>query len=486
MRRWLWQTPNKLPDPRLINDDLKPTTAEQRTWSKWHIAALWVGMAVCIPTYMLAGGIMAGGASLGVAILAIAIGNVVVLIPLVLNAHPGTKYGIPFPVLLRSSFGVLGANIPAMMRAVVACGWFGINTFYGGVAIYALADVFLPGSWSLPDVVPGWLGISTGMLVCYLLFWAIQVAIIVRGMESIRKLETWAAPFLILVGVALFGWAWAKSGSLGVMLGSSGAETQSTSAALAAGINGAVAFWGTLALNIPDFARFAKSQRDQIVGQAIALPPTMTLYAFIGAAVTNATVIIFGTAIANPVDLTAKIGGPAVALISMFALGLATLSTNLAANVVSPANDISNLAPHKISFRSGAIIAAVFGCVFMPWKLAGDVMNWLGAYGAVLGAVGGVMISDYYLIRKTELVVEELYERNGRYEYSKGFNPIALAALAAGVGVNLPGMLQKLGFITTNEFFSDLYSWGWFVAFFVACGAHYAFTRLFSSRSSSR
>jgi NCS1 family nucleobase:cation symporter-1 len=472
-----------LPHPHLINDDLKPTTADQRTWSQWHIAALWVGMAVCIPTYMLAGGIMAGGASLGTAIVAIAIGNVVVLIPLVLNAHPGTKYGIPFPVLLRSSFGVLGANIPALMRAVVACGWFGINTYFGGIAIYALAGVILPSGWSVPEVLPAWFGISTGMFFCYLLFWAIQVAIIVRGMESIRKLETWAAPFLILIGIALFVWAWVRSGSLGVMLGDSGAESQSTGAALAAGINGAVAFWGTLALNIPDFARYAKSQRDQIVGQAIALPPTMTLYAFIGAAVTNATVIIFGTAIGNPIDLTAKIGGPLVALISMFALALATLSTNLAANIVSPANDISNLAPHKISFRQGAVIAAVVGCLFLPWKLAGDVMNWLGAYGAVLGAVGGVMISDYYLIRKTELAVDELYERNGRYEFQGGFNPIALAALMIGVAFNIPGMLQKLGFITTSGFFTGLYEWGWFVAFLVAGAAHFIGTKLIGSKN---
>ncbi len=267
------------------------------------------------------------------------------------------------------------------------------------------------------------------------------------------------------------------------MLGSSGAETQSTGAALAAGINGAVAFWGTLALNIPDFARYAKSQKDQIVGQAIALPTTMTLYAFIGAAVTNATVIIFGTAIANPIDLTAKIGGPFVALVSMFALALATLSTNLAANIVSPANDISNLAPHKISFRKGAVIAACVGCLFMPWKLAGDVMNWLGAYGAVLGAVGGVMIADYYLIRKTELVVDELYERQGRYEFNRGFNPIALCALVIGVGVNIPGMLQTLGFITAPSFFMSLYSWGWFVAFFVAGISHFIGTKLFASES---
>lgn len=478
-------------DPRLINDDLKPTTSEQRTWSKWHIAALWVGMAVCIPTYMLASDLMKGtpgnlGASLGDAVLAIAIGNVVVLIPLLLNAHPGTKYGIPFPVLLRSSFGVLGANIPALMRALVACGWFGINTFFGGIAIYSLAVVLLPSGWVMPEILPAWFGISTGMLLCYLIFWAIQVAIIVRGMESIRVLETWAAPFLILIGLVLFGWAWGEVGSLSAMLGDSAASTQSTSTTLAYGINGAVAFWGTLALNIPDFARYAKTQRDQIVGQAIALPPTMTLYAFIGAAVTNATVIIFGSAIGNPVILMAKIGSPLVALISMFALALATLSTNLAANIVSPANDISNLAPHRISFRKGAVIAAVVACLFRPWTLADSVILWLSAYGAVLGAVGGIMIADYYLIRKTKLLVDDLYSRDGCYEYKWGFNPVALFALACAIAINLPGMVQKLGGPEAPEFFADVYRWGWFAAFFSAGFLHYVGMQVFGSTQKSR
>ncbi|MCP4448094.1 MAG: NCS1 family nucleobase:cation symporter-1 [Myxococcales bacterium] len=473
-------------DPQLINDDLRPTTDAERTWSKWHIAALWVGMAVCIPTYLLAGWIMAGGASLGMAVLAIAIGNLIVLGPLILNAHPGTKYGIPFPVVLRSSFGIMGANIPAMMRAIVACGWFGFNTFIGGKAMYVLALIVVPGSWSMPEVLPDFMGIKTGMFLCYLAFWGIQVAIIVRGMESIRKLEALAAPFLILIGVALFGWAWVKTGSLSDMMASPPEAKQSATATLIVGINYAVAFWGTLALNIPDFARYAKSQRDQIVGQAIALPPTMTLYAFIGAAVTNATLVLYGQAIPDPVDLTARISSETsviVALVSMFALGLATVSTNLAANIVSPANDISNLSPSRVSFQEGAIIATIVGSLFFPWKLADKIGNWLGAYGAVLGAVGGVMIADYYLIRKTQLVVDELYERGGRYEYKRGFNPVALCALAIGVGVNLPGMLQTMGFITAPSFFMSLYSWGWFVSFFVAGASHFIGTKLFASES---
>lgn len=427
---------------------------------------------------------MAGGASLGNAILAIAIGNVIVLVPLVLNAHPGTKYGIPFPVLLRTSFGVLGANIPAMMRAVVACGWFGVNTFLGGKAIAVLATVTFPNRY-VPEILPEAFGISTGGFLCYLLFWGIQVAIIVRGMESIRKLEAFAAPLLILMGVALFVWAWRRTGSLSLMLGSTGEVTQSRTDTLVVGINFAMAFWGTLALNIPDFARYARSQRDQIVGQAIALPTTMTLYAFIGAAVTNATVLIYLKAIPDPIDLTAAIGREStvlIALVSMFALGLATLSTNLAANIVSPANDISNLAPHKISFRKGAVIATIVGSLFLPWKIADSLTGWLSAYGAVLGSVGGVMIADYYIVRKTKLVVDELYERGKRYEYQRGFNPIALCSLAIGVGVNLPGMLATLGFIGhPGDFFAGLFSWGWFVGFLVAGVAHIVGTKLFTS-----
>lgn len=464
-------------DQDLINEDLAPTTAAQRTWSMWHIAALWVGMAICIPTYTLASGLIDQGWSLGTAVLGIALGNLVVLVPLLLNAHAGTRYGVPFPVLLRSSFGVLGSNVPALMRAVVACGWFGIQTWIGGSAIYALTVALVPAGWALPDVMPAWFGINTGQFIAFTVFWLINVAIIWRGMDSIRLLETWAAPFLIAVGLALLVWAWVKVGDFGTLVSNPVPPTKTGFSALAIGLTSGVAFWGTLALNIPDFARYARSQRDQVIGQSIGLPPTMTLFAFIGAAVTNATFVIFGERIADPVALLGRIGGPAMTILAMFGLAIATLSTNLAANVVSPANDFSNLAPRKINFRRGALIAASLGFVIMPWKLISDLgaylFTWLLGYGAMLGAVGGIMICDYFLIRKCELQVDELYKRHGAYSYRGGFNLVALLALAIGIGPLVPGFLNALGVIQAPAVFNKLYEWSWFVAFALAATTHY-------------
>ena len=468
-------------DATLSNEDLAPTRPEQRTWSTWHIAALWVGMAVCIPTYTLGSGLIDDGISLGLAMTAVIIGNLVILVPLLLNAHPGTRYGIPFPVLLRAPFGVFGSNVPAMMRALVACGWFGINTWIGGNAIYTLIMAIAPDG-SLPQVLPGWFGITSGQFLCFALFWLVNVYFIWKGMESIKWMETLAAPFLLVLGLALLGWAWYRVGGLGPMLADPVPPTKGGISALAIGITGAVAFWGTLALNIPDFSRFAKSQRDQMVGQAVGLPPTMALFTFIGAAVTNASFLIYGERIADPAALSARIGGPALSVVALLGLAVATLSTNVAANIVSPANDLANLAPRKINFRRGAMIAAVIGFAMLPWKImasAGSYLFvWLLGYGAMLGAVGGIMIADYYILRRRVLVVEDLYRRGGEYEYKGGWNPVALVALFAGIAPNVPGFLTALDVVQAGALWTRIYEWAWFVSFFLAGGIYLAGMKL--------
>ena len=483
-------------DPRLSNADLAPVSPDRRTWNWWHIAALWIGMAICIPTYTLASGLVDQGWTWQAAVGAVVLGNVVVLIPIALNSHAGTRYGIPFPVLARASFGVLGANVPALLRALVACGWFGIQTWIGGWAIYKLVEVLWPGIATLPQLLPAFVGLNTGEFLCFMLFWAMNVWIVLRGMDSIRFLETWGSPFLLAVGVALFAWAWVRAGGIGPMLQNPVTPPEGVTVGrhgitgvFGAGLTSAVAFWGTMALSIPDFSRFARSQRDQVVGQAVGLPLTMALFAFIGAAVTSATVVIFGTRIADPVALLARIGGPLMIMLSMAGLTIATLTTNIAANIVAPANGFSNLAPHRISFKTGALITAVIGIVIMPWRLYNDaaayIFTWLIGYGALLGPVAGIMIADYFLLRRGRLAVDDLYRRGGAYAYRGGVNWIAIAALLLGVAPNLPGFLGALPGGHATPLFARLYDWAWFVGFLIAGGVYLLGTRALSRQPSA-
>lgn len=460
----------------LTNADLAPVGPAQRTWNWWHFCALWIGMSVCIPTYTMASGLIDSGMSWSQAMFTIFLGNSIVLLPMLLNAHAGARYGIPFPVFARASFGVLGANVPALLRALVACGWFGIQTWFGGAALYQLAKTMWPGIATLPAVLPAGLGLSTGEALGFLVFWALNVWFIIKGTESIKWLESFSAPFLIVVGLALLAWAYVKAGGFGPILSqpSKFITNADFMKVFFPSLTAMVGFWATLSLNIPDFTRYAKSQRDQIVGQALGLPPTMTLYAFIGVAVTSATALIFpgGHVIWDPVELLGRIGGPVTVLLSMIALSIATLTTNLAANVVSPANDFSNAAPRHISFRTGGLITAFAGIAMMPWKLLasshGYIFTWLIGYSALLGPIGGIIIADYFVLRGRELNVDELYQRGGRYEYMGGVNPVALVALLAGVLPCVPGFLNAAfpqAYPDVAPLFKTLYSYAWFVGF---------------------
>jgi NCS1 family nucleobase:cation symporter-1 len=450
----------------LYNHDLAPATPEQRHWGTYNYAALWVSMSVNILTYMLAASLIQGGMNWKQAVFTVFLGNTIVLVPMLLNSHPGARYGVPFPVLARASFGVLGANVAAVLRALVACGWFGIQTWVGGEAISSLLTILFPG----------WANVPHNTAICFFLFWLINLAVILKGIEYIRFLQGISAPVLLAVGLLLLGWAYTAAGGFGPMLSapSKFANFSDFLKFLIPALNATVGFWATVSLNIPDFTRFARSQRQQAIGQAIALPTTMTLYSLIGILVTSATVVIYGTAIWDPVLLLSRFHSPIAVVISLIAILLATLNVNIGANVVSPANDFSNLWPRGISFRTGGIITCFMGIALMPWRLLANydtfISGWLGFYAAFLGPVAGIMICDYFLLRGRELQVEDLYLRGGAYEFRHGFNWSALIALAVGAGTGVVGK-----WVVSMR---TLYDYSWFVSFAVSFVAYYGLMKL--------
>src|SRR5580698_5404707 len=446
------------PSPSLYSEDLAPVTQARRTWTTWNYAALWISMCLCIPTYMLASSLIGGGMNWWQAIGTIFLGNTIVLIPMILNGHAGAQYGIPFPVFARASFGLAGANIPALLRAVVACGWFGIQTWIGGFALYQFLRLWIPALNNLPPVFPHSWGLQTGPAICFALFWLLNMWVVWLGVDSIRKLLVFKAFFLPLAALALLYWAISHvHGGLGPVLAqpSRFASANAFWAFFVPGLTGMVGFWATLSLNIPDFTRYAVSQSAQIKGQALALPPSMTLFAFIGVVVTSATTIIYGTTIWDPVVLAGRFDSKLLVSIAMIAVTISTLATNIAANIVSPANDFANLAPAKINFRTGGLITGVIGILIFPWKLVADpggyIFTWLVGYSSLLGPVGGILITDYYLIRRQQLSVPDLYSMHGDYSYNSGFNRYAIVSLLLGILPNVPGFLATIGVLSRDS-----------------------------------
>jgi NCS1 family nucleobase:cation symporter-1 len=478
----IFKEPNHNGDPALINDDLAPIPQSKRTWGTWNYAALWISMSLCIPTYMLASSLIGGGMNWWQAILTIFIGNTIVLIPMILNGHAGAKYGIPFPVFARASFGTRGANIPAMLRAIVACGWFGIQTWIGGSAIYYMIRVWIP---TLPDISVTGLFPAIFPFICFLAFWIINMVVVWLGVESIRKLLVFKAIFLPVAALALLFWAISAAKGLGPILDQ---PSKLSGAAFwnyfFPALTGMVGFWATLSLNIPDFTRYAKSQKAQIRGQAIGLPSSMTLFAFIGVVVTSATMIVYGNTIWDPVALAGRFDNKLMVTFAMLAIAISTLATNIAANIVSPANDFSNLAPKKINFRTGGYITGIIGIFIFPWKLVADpsgyIFTWLVGYSSLLGPVGGIMIADYYFIRRQQLNVNDLYRENGEYTYGNGINSKAIIALLAGIIPNIPGFLVTTKIVPADavpEWIAELYHYAWFVGFFASGTIYMLLTR---------
>jgi NCS1 family nucleobase:cation symporter-1 len=449
----------------LYNQDLAPVPLSRRTWTTYNYAALWISMAHCIPTYMLASGLMTAGMSWSQALVTILLGNTIVLIPILLNSHPGTKYGIPFPVFARAAYGTLGSNVPALMRALVACGWFGIQAWIGGEALQTMFKTLIPGWETL--LGSGFGGHTTTEWLSFLLFWGLNVYIIYRGMDLLREVENWAAPFVLVMTAMLVGWALWRADGLGPLLEQPGKFPTLAEflPIFVPSLTAMIGYWATLSLNMPDFTRFGRSQREQMIGQVVALPTTMFVFAAMGVVITSATVIIYGEAIWDPVRLVGRFSSPLVIAIAMFTAVVATLAVNIAANVVSPANDFANAFPQLVTFKLGGLITGLLGIAIQPWKLLADpsqyIFTWLLGYSGGLGSIGGVLIADYWIVRRRELQLEDLYLVEGAY---RGWNWRAITATAIGCALAWGGLVVPA--------LEPLYDYAWFVGFLTAGAAH--------------
>jgi NCS1 family nucleobase:cation symporter-1 len=488
-----------LGESRLHNEDLAPVPITKRTWTTYNYLALWVGMSINIPSWLLASGLVALGMAWYQAILTIALANVIVLIPMLLISHAGTKYGIPYPVFARAAFGVFGANLPALIRAGVACGWFGIQTWIGGTAIFAVVAAMLgEGSfWTTASTLAIGFGDPQPWTVwlSFAVFWVLNVIVILRGMDAVRRFENWAAPFLISVFVGLLLFMVIQAGGLGPIVSEPGTLGWGSGfwAIFPISLMGMIAFWSTLSLNMPDFTRFGRSQREQAYGQALGLPTTMTLFPLVGVLTTSATVVVYGEAIWDPVALSARLDNPILLILAMATLAIATLSTNIAANVVSPSYDFSNIWPSRISFRTGGLITGVIGILIQPWNLLSDpgsyIFTWLGTYGGATGAIAGVLIADYWLIRKTSLHLSDLYKANGIYRYASGWNWKAVVALLVGIVFAIGGAYSTGGQPFPEggliPILKPLYDYSWVVGLIVGFLVYAGLTRFLPEKEST-
>ncbi len=502
----------------LHNQDLAPVPIAKRTWTTYNYLALWIGMSHNIPTWGLAAGLVAIGMAWYQAIFTIMLANIIVLAPMLLNSHAGTKYGIPYPVFARASFGVYGANLAALLRAGIACGWFGIQTWIGGEAVWTVVGaIFGANSWWLTaDKLQ--LGFGNAqpwtLWLSFAIFWVLQISIIYRGMDAVRRFENWAAPFVLVVAFFLLIWMWAQAGGLGDLIQDNGSLGWGSSFWLIffPSLMGMIAFWSTLSLNMPDFTRFGRSQRSQAIGQTLGLPTTMTVFPLIAVLVTSATKTVYGEYIWDPVALVGKFNQNGsileilVVILALVTLSVATLSVNVAANTVSPSYDFSNAWPKRISFRTGSIITGVLGILIQPWLLYQDphvyIFTWLGFYGGATGAIAGVLIADYWLIRRTNLKLADLYRPSGIYRYVSGWNWRAVVALLVGMFVALGGAYSAtnadgsasgpfppggiLGFLHVQlPWGGYLYDYSWVLGLIVSFVLYWAFTRFVPERSAS-
>lgn len=466
------------PKPLINKEDLAPAPPQRRTFTSLDIASLWVAVVISVSTYYLAGSLVELGMSWWQGLLTVALANLIQLLLAILLGHPGTKYGIPFPVLCRASLGIRGAHIAACLRGLIACGWYGIDTWIGGQALYVFINALCNGKLDDSQVI-SWLGISMSELGCFLIFWLLQILFILHGVNGIRYLEKYSAPVLIALSAALLIWAYVKAGGFKEMLsassqfGEGGTKQGQFWVVFLSGLTANIGTFATLSLSMSDFTRYARSQTDQVLGH-VALPISIVAFSFVGLAVSSSTEKIFGYIISNPVELLAQIGGIIPTLISIFGVTLIVLTTNVA-NIMAPSNALINLNPAYISFRMGALLTAVLGILIQPWRLFqnGDTFlnKWLLGYSFLVGPLTSIIMIDYYILRHCDLDIHALYYLDNvqHYWYFKGYNIKAVIAFVAGVAPNIPGFLYTIGALKqVPSGFLVLYEVSWFSSFIMA------------------
>ena len=477
----------------LHNEDLSPVIRSKRTFSTFDTASLWVGLVVCVPAWTLVSSLMAlGNISAFMALSLVFVANLFVVWPIVLQASPGIKYGIPFVVHARSSFGVRGANVAGLSRGLIASVWFGIQTVVGAKCLKSLA-VDLGVASSLVPYLDG---------LCYGIFWLAQAYVVWNDIESIKTIEKLAAPILLFLTLILFTFTCASSGGIvesvltafsannSVMSGSGFSWKTFFQAATAS-----ASFWATMICNASDFSRFSKSDTS-FKKASFAMPLAMVVFAFASIVVTSSTAQISNTSsnlITDPMVVTSLLSvhfnwGKMASVLAAVGILTATLSTNIAANILAPANAIQNLAPSRLSFRTSAILSMILGTLCLPWKLTGDassyILVWLTGYGAFLAPILGIMLCDYFLIRKKTLMLEDLYstDTNGAYFFTNGVNYKAMLAFAIGIFANLPGFLHAVDILPSSMLPACLalaYDCAWFVGVFFGGVAHFVLYTFF-------
>ena len=462
--------------PALYNEDLAP--AAERKWGAFSIFNVWTSDVHSLWGYYLAASLFLLCGNFVNFILAIGLGSLVIYVLMNLVGYAGVKTGVPYPVLARASFGIWGANVPALVRAVVACFWYGAQTAAASGAIVALltrSDGMMAFHQS-----SHMLGHSTLEVICFVVVWALQLLIIQRGMETVRRFQDWAGPSVWIMMLILALYLSIKAGSLSfgseipqdVLLDKTKdagvpGEPGSTAALFAVAATW-ITYFAALYLNFCDFSRYAPDTATVRKGNLWGLPVNLILFCLVAGITTTAAYTVYGEVLIHPDQISAKFESWLLALLAALTFAVATLGINVVANFVSPAFDFANVFPKRISFKRGGYIAALIALVlypFAPWE--GGAAHFVGVIGATMGPIFGVIMVDYYLIRKGLIDVNALYQENGQYRFQSGWNVAAF--VAAGIGAIFSSILPN---------FTDvLPSWwgvyGWFFGVGIAAIAYY-------------